>query len=610
MIYNLPGSQVEPHSSYWTEANAPLLSAIRMEDLIKETDDENNPRYYPAPPIQNSKEQIREIEELFLLAGQRNDPAGLTGGREGEKRLPISFFLQHIAQPIGAVYNKANQNNGQPIIQTGHELARWFEDETPGLAHRNALNWLFTQPKPELFKREFSPVRQALIWASLDVTIYSAISAAWHYKWYTKREDVRFRPRPYEAAPLLPVLFDYKWNAENGQLTTELKNDLNPSPGTPRHPAYPSGHSTVAGAASEILSFWFPEFKSEFDNLADNAGMARLWAGIHYRSDHENGINLGKTIARKVIEQIEQACIPFVSPVMRNAPKKAFFNTATEKLKNCVDKNQQYSIQQLHNKLQFSSWENPAKPLPNTDQKEEINVKVSGSNLYVSDASNTIGAEYLFSAGETDFYAILKKYPRNFVLDTGKSIFPAEGIIAFNNQSKVTTLKAVGRDRITGGGWIFNAAETTDNKPSPNEPKVINDINSDVRFKNKLSFYSCPHPGLIMNDVHNPFEETLTVSTKGNILTVSAEQSIVALYAFSIDKADYYFTLDELPQSMLLPYVSDMPTTSDNYERKNFFPSQGMVKISKINGKLKLDTYGWDENGKNCRGWIFDAEEL
>lgn len=83
----------------------------------------------------------------------------------------------------------------------------------------------------------------------------------------------------------------------------------NPSPGTPRHPAYPSGHSTYGGAASELLSYFFPDYSEELDRLADNCGMARLWAGIHWRSDHVQGMRLGRCVARMVIEQLEQSCI-------------------------------------------------------------------------------------------------------------------------------------------------------------------------------------------------------------------------------------------------------------------------------------------------------------
>jgi hypothetical protein len=104
------------------------------------------------------------------------------------------------------------------------------------------------------------------------------------------------------------VLYNHKVNGTgSGDGERRLRPD--PSPGTPRHPAYPAGHSTVGGAGSEILSFFFPDYTAEFDQLADNGGMARLWAGIHWRSDHEQGLKLGRCVARMIIERLQKGCI-------------------------------------------------------------------------------------------------------------------------------------------------------------------------------------------------------------------------------------------------------------------------------------------------------------
>lgn len=266
---------------------------ISINNLIQITDNPEHPDYFPAYDPANTAD---EIAELLALAALRDDPQALVSSESGRERRKISAFLQLRPQPFGAVYN-TERDVREPVIRTGRELARWFENETPGLGHRHALNFLLPQTG-------WSPPRQARVWMALDVAIYSAMLAAWHYKWQTDRDDVRYRPRPIEANYRVNVLFNTavgNTGARDGQL--RLVPD--PSPGTPRHPAYPSGHSIVGGAASEILSYFFPDYTAEFDDLADNAGMARLWAGIHYRSDHEAGVKLGRTIARLVIEQLQ-----------------------------------------------------------------------------------------------------------------------------------------------------------------------------------------------------------------------------------------------------------------------------------------------------------------
>jgi hypothetical protein len=92
-----------------------------------------------------------------------------------------------------------------------------------------------------------------------------------------------------------------------------------PYRGTPAHPEYPSGHSTVSGAAAFILAAAFGEdssftltsdavppqvgkppvtrsfnsFKQATDEIAD----ARVFAGIHYRTSCVRGNALGRAIA-------------------------------------------------------------------------------------------------------------------------------------------------------------------------------------------------------------------------------------------------------------------------------------------------------------------------
>jgi len=38
-------------------------------------------------------------------------------------------------------------------------------------------------------------------------------------------------------------------------------------------------------------------------DLANEAGMSRMWAGIHFRSDIDTGLALGRLVAQRVIQQ-------------------------------------------------------------------------------------------------------------------------------------------------------------------------------------------------------------------------------------------------------------------------------------------------------------------
>jgi PAP2 superfamily len=92
--------------------------------------------------------------------------------------------------------------------------------------------------------------------------------------------------------------------------------------GTPAHPEYPSGHSTVSGAAAFILAEAFGEdttfsttsdvrpgtrkfasFAAATSEIAD----ARVFGGIHFRTSCARGNSLGRTVADYISRNAYQA---------------------------------------------------------------------------------------------------------------------------------------------------------------------------------------------------------------------------------------------------------------------------------------------------------------
>src|SRR5213593_337093 len=67
--------------------------------------------------------------------------------------------------------------------------------------------------------------------------------------------------------------------------------------GMPNHPSYPSGHSCVSASAAEVLSAFFPDERARLDGMVIEAGLSRMYAGIHYRFDIEAGQALGRSVA-------------------------------------------------------------------------------------------------------------------------------------------------------------------------------------------------------------------------------------------------------------------------------------------------------------------------
>jgi hypothetical protein len=328
--YRLVGPQVEPEAGYWTYAGK-RIEVVQVDAIPDDTIDR----------FDKSREALEaDLEELAYLGENRkvseliagDFPAG--SGKRVRRRLSEYLFLR--PHPISAIINIGREQPdtrslkaqcepfpNDPLVTTGEELARLFENETPGLLHRHALNCI-------LFERPVSPPRQARVWMALDITIYSALLAAWHFKWANRIDGVRppeadfdrsyiERPYTYEARiaeaegrrPRFQVLYDFPpTDTGDGSGQRRRCPEPFPSPGTPRHPAYTSGHSTYSAAASHILKYFFPDQSEQLDDLADNIGIARLWAGVHWRQDHENGRKLGIAVAERVIRQLRNDPVP------------------------------------------------------------------------------------------------------------------------------------------------------------------------------------------------------------------------------------------------------------------------------------------------------------
>ncbi|HEU5433771.1 MAG TPA: phosphatase PAP2 family protein, partial [Thermomicrobiales bacterium] len=67
-------------------------------------------------------------------------------------------------------------------------------------------------------------------------------------------------------------------------------------------PSFPSEHAAVAGAAGAVLTALLPDATANrFTDLAGEAAMSRLQAGVNVRRDIEAGLTLGKEIGERAV---------------------------------------------------------------------------------------------------------------------------------------------------------------------------------------------------------------------------------------------------------------------------------------------------------------------
>ena len=193
----------------------------------------------------------------------------------------------------------------------------------------------------------FGTMGQPDIAATLTAVAREALNAVWYQKWF-----VHLRHRPESGGAIVHLEKTGQGNSIEGQLSPTVLNSkavqasfaANNSyflsqafpEGSPTHPAYPTGHGTVAGACITVLKFFFDggfvipkpmapssdgttlknytgadagqlTVNGELHKLAHNISFGHgIHAGIHWRSDTDISIQLGEAVALSVLQDRAQ----------------------------------------------------------------------------------------------------------------------------------------------------------------------------------------------------------------------------------------------------------------------------------------------------------------
>ena len=123
-------------------------------------------------------------------------------------------------------------------------------------------------------KLDSNPPRAARAYALAAIAYYDAEVACWDSK-YTY-----WAIRPFQLDPTITPLFT-----------------------TPNHPSYPAAHGCGSGALGRVIGRLFPDYADFMEAKANEAAESRLWGGIHYRSDLNAGLAIGRKVGDLVMEK-------------------------------------------------------------------------------------------------------------------------------------------------------------------------------------------------------------------------------------------------------------------------------------------------------------------
>lgn len=156
------------------------------------------------------------------------------------------------------------------------------------------------------YTRTFATNMSAFYWQSNTGT-FSFYD--WAHRHIFEQELDRDPPSAERVYALMSVVkhdagiacFDSKyayWAARPSMLDPSVQSLFPPPP----HPSYPALHGCNSGATAAVLAYLFPADGAEITAAADEAAVSRIWGGIHFRSDTDAGLALGREVAGLVID--------------------------------------------------------------------------------------------------------------------------------------------------------------------------------------------------------------------------------------------------------------------------------------------------------------------
>ena len=93
---------------------------------------------------------------------------------------------------------------------------------------------------------------------------------------------------------------------------TQVDPEIRLAIAVPNHPSYPSNHACISGTIGLVLDAQFPDQSGRYFAMARQAGESRIYGGIHYRIDIDEGFIIARKVSARALEQGVPVDRPFV----------------------------------------------------------------------------------------------------------------------------------------------------------------------------------------------------------------------------------------------------------------------------------------------------------
>lgn len=284
-----------------------IILADRANDGVK-----SNSNYVPTNDIGKWRRTFPDYLPPLLPQWPNVTPFALASGDEFRSAPPPAVGSDEYSIAVDEVMTLGSfQSKDRTAEQT--EIALFWADgggtaTPPGHWNRIASD--------VTIHKQTTLIDTARTFALLNIALADAGIASWDAKYHY---DVW---RPIDAI---------RQGDQDGNANTPSDTSWIPLLKTPPFPSYTSGHSTFSGAASAVLTSLFGDnvaFDSEsdghlaaeqrpldpsqivtrhfssFNQAAQEAGMSRIYGGIHYRFDDTAGRSLGEQVGKAVVARV------------------------------------------------------------------------------------------------------------------------------------------------------------------------------------------------------------------------------------------------------------------------------------------------------------------
>ena len=396
-LAEIPDGTVEDTGVAFGQTVADDILTLRNNDgsanTVIYTPGINHGEWQPTPPAFNPAllPQWGEVTPFALTSGSQFRP-------DGPPALDSAVYTTDFNQ-----VKELGSLNSTTRTAEQTEIAKFWADGAGTFTPSGHWNQI---AQNVAVQKGNSLLDNARLFALLDISLADAGIAAWDAK--------------YNYNFWRPITAIQKADTD-GNANTIADTNWQPLLTTPAFPEYVSGHSTFSGAAETILtsllgdnvgfsvnSLGLPGVERQFTSFnaaAEEAGMSRIYGGIHFNSANVDGLATGRNIGNYVLQNLLTFSSTDVqAPVIQASLSNDTGSSNTDKITNnpaisgtVTDEN---AIAVFRAKLDSGAFVDVSGTLQNgTFSLDSAKLKEINGNTNLGQGEHTVGLEATDSKG-------------------------------------------------------------------------------------------------------------------------------------------------------------------------------------------------------------------